>query len=125
MVSCSANAVLKRFPVALTCGELHRGRHRAAHADGRALARAQQSIRRSRLRLAGGLVLGTVAVIVAAQFVAPMIGGAVLPGPDTGVLAQPTPAPHAQTLSTSDSTHDQGQLLLRMASSSFCRSVPS
>ncbi len=36
-------------------------------------------------------MLGTVAVIVAAQFAAPMIGGAVLPGPDTGVMAQPTP----------------------------------
>ncbi len=55
------------------------------------LARALRSVRRSRFRLACGIALGAVAVIMAAQFVGPMIGGAVLPAPDTRVLAQPTP----------------------------------
>lgn len=55
------------------------------------LARAQQSVRRSRLRSAGGLVLGTVAVIVAAQFVGPIIGGSVTGGPNPPVMAQPNP----------------------------------
>jgi hypothetical protein len=55
------------------------------------LARAQRSVRRSRLRAAGGLVLGTVAVIVAAQFVGPVIGGSVTGGPNPSVMAQPNP----------------------------------
>lgn len=55
------------------------------------LARAQQSVRRSRLRAAGGLVLSTVAVIVAAQFVGPIIGGSVTGGPNPAVMAQPAP----------------------------------
>lgn len=54
------------------------------------LARAQHSVRRSRLRLAGGLALGTVAMIAAAQFAGPAIGGAVIGGQDPGVMAQPT-----------------------------------